>query len=152
VPVRRDSRNECASDPSGSGSDLSARQSDRDLPVGEGPDVAGAQRGGASQRLGVEQQQQAGEAVARVDVAVVQQATHDGEPLLVVERRWVGTARVPGDVEFVADPGARQPAQEHSHAAAGARAGGDPRVDEVLAQVAKLELLSCSHGTSLIAC
>jgi hypothetical protein len=53
----------------------------------------------------VEQQHQTGEAVAWVDVAIVQQAAKRGESLLVVERRRAVTGRVPGDVKLSGDAG-----------------------------------------------
>jgi len=62
---------------------VAAADRDRDLAVVGHRDVGGAQPRDPRQRLGVEQQHRSGEAVARVDAAVLEQAAQDREPPLV---------------------------------------------------------------------
>jgi hypothetical protein len=93
------------------------------------------------QRLGVEQQHAAGEPLAKADVVLVEQPAQDGEALLVLKRWSLREVVGPIDVQRAGDVGALQPGDEQPGASAGARAVGDPGVEQVLAQVAQLELL-----------
>jgi hypothetical protein len=80
----------------------------------------------------VEQQHAAGEPVAKIDLAIVQEPAQDREPLRIAKRCTGRQPIVPSDLEMADHARALQPLQKRSDPPSIHRAAGDPLVDEVL--------------------